>query len=260
MAFHYPCWNAVILLLHGIFQCHLTWSTQYAAPLAKDYRIIAPDLRGHGLSDKPLDAEQYANSALWADDLHAVIDGLSLERPLIVAWSYAGYVVCDYLWKYGDGDLGGISFVAAAVKLTEDFQMLGPGFLDNFQDLISPVLEKQLQGSRSFLTACFNEPVDPEWLATAMGYNMLVPPLVRGAMAARVLNNEDVLGAIRVPTMVSIGMVDQVVLPSMGEYLAGCIDGASVSRYADTGHAPFVTRAERFNSELVAFAEEKPGA
>jgi pimeloyl-ACP methyl ester carboxylesterase len=39
---------------------------------------------------------------------------LALERPILVGWSYGGYVICDYLRKFGDRDLGGIVFVAAA--------------------------------------------------------------------------------------------------------------------------------------------------
>ena len=49
-----------ILFLHGFSQCGLAWSRQLNSDLAEDYRLVAMDLRGHGLSDKPRDG--YADS------------------------------------------------------------------------------------------------------------------------------------------------------------------------------------------------------
>jgi pimeloyl-ACP methyl ester carboxylesterase len=83
--------------------------------LAGSFRLVAIDLRGHGLSDKPRNA--YSDSQLWTDDVHAVITELGLERPIASASSYGGIVVCDYLRCYGDAGLGGVHFVGAMSKL-----------------------------------------------------------------------------------------------------------------------------------------------
>ena len=45
-----------ILFIHGFSQCGLCWSRQLDSDLAQDHRLVAMDMRGHGLSDKPLDA------------------------------------------------------------------------------------------------------------------------------------------------------------------------------------------------------------
>ena len=45
-----------ILFLHGFSQCWLSWTRQLNSDLAKDYRLVAMDMRGHGLSDKPREA------------------------------------------------------------------------------------------------------------------------------------------------------------------------------------------------------------
>ena len=66
-----------ILFIHGISQCWLSWSRQLNSDLASDYRLVAMDLRGHGLSDKP--REGYTDSKLWADDVNAVIQTLRLD-------------------------------------------------------------------------------------------------------------------------------------------------------------------------------------
>ena len=44
-----------ILLIHGFSQSHLSWMRQVDSDLAKEFRIVTYDLRGHGNSDKPLD-------------------------------------------------------------------------------------------------------------------------------------------------------------------------------------------------------------
>ena len=94
-----------IVFVHGWSQSQLCWSRQIAGPLADDFRLVTFDLRGHGMSEQPLDAGAYVDARLWADDLNAVIEQLGLERPVLVAWSYGGYVVTDYLAAYGeDGD------------------------------------------------------------------------------------------------------------------------------------------------------------
>ena len=42
-----------ILLIHGWSQNHLCWRKQYESELAEEFRLVAFDLRGHGMSDAP---------------------------------------------------------------------------------------------------------------------------------------------------------------------------------------------------------------
>lgn len=77
-----------ILLIHGWSQSHLCWSKQYQSSLKDEVRMVALDLRGHGMSDAPVELDQYTDGDKWADDIEAVIDELSLDRPILVGWSY----------------------------------------------------------------------------------------------------------------------------------------------------------------------------
>ena len=76
-----------IVLIHGWSQNHLCWAHQYDSALADEFRLVAFDLRGHGMSDAPLDAAHYTDATLWADDLAAVIEALDLPRTVLVGWS-----------------------------------------------------------------------------------------------------------------------------------------------------------------------------
>jgi non-heme chloroperoxidase len=91
-----------LLFIHGWSQSDLCWLNQVRGDLADTFRIVTFDLRGHGLSDKPAGPEHYGDGQLWADDVAWVIDQTGLEQPILVAWSYGGYIVADYLRAYGD--------------------------------------------------------------------------------------------------------------------------------------------------------------
>src|SRR6267378_6950139 len=105
-----------ILLIHGFAQSHLSWMRQVDSDLAKEFRIITYDLRGHGNSAKPLDPARYRDSKAWGDEVQAVIDAAGLKRPVLVGWSYAGRVISDYLATHGAGQIAGINFVDAPIK------------------------------------------------------------------------------------------------------------------------------------------------
>jgi pimeloyl-ACP methyl ester carboxylesterase len=53
-----------ILFIHGLSGCGLVWGRQLGSELGRDFRLVAMDLRGHGMSAKPRDA--YGDSRLWA--------------------------------------------------------------------------------------------------------------------------------------------------------------------------------------------------
>jgi pimeloyl-ACP methyl ester carboxylesterase len=66
---------------------------------SKSYRVIAVDLRGHGISDKP---HQEYTVAGFADDLAYLCRELQLQRPIVVGHSMGGTVSLDLAARYGD--------------------------------------------------------------------------------------------------------------------------------------------------------------
>ena len=114
--------------------------------------MIAPDLRGHGGSAKPEDPAAYSDGRLWAGDLAAVMTGLNLVSPVIVAWSYAGAVVGDYLRHCGAEAIAGINFVGAVVKLGPGaVPLLGPDLLGSTPGLLSSDPGKNVVAARRFV-------------------------------------------------------------------------------------------------------------
>ena len=142
-----------ILFIHGRSQSHLCWAKQYDSTLADEFRLVAYDLRGHGMSEAPLEPEHYTDGKLWADDIAAIIDQLGLVQPVLVGWSYGPFVICDYVRAYGQDRISAINFVEGAVKLGEAAfgTLIGPGFLDHFADATADDLPTNIKAMRAFV-------------------------------------------------------------------------------------------------------------
>lgn len=250
-----------IVFIHGWSQSELCWSGQIASLLADRFRIVTFDLRGHGRSAKPAaDSDAYIDGRLWADDLAALIDQTQLTRPVLVAWSYGGFVVGDYLRAYGDGNIAAINLVGAATLMQPPgFEHIGPGLLENVPGACSADLAQSIPAIRRFLRECTAAPVDADLFATALCWNMLTPPDIRYALLSREIDESDVFSDVAVPVLVTHGREDRIVLPSMSERILASCPTSTASWYEDVGHMPFVEAAGRFNDELGTFAARATG-
>jgi non-heme chloroperoxidase len=241
-----------IVFIHGLSQSHLCWARQYESALAEEFRLVAYDLRGHGMSQAPPEPEHYADGRLWADDLAAVIEQLRLDRPVLVGWSYGGFVICDYLRAHGQDRVAAIDFVAGGVTLGEAASgtLIGPGFLDNFGDLTADDLPANIRGVRGLVRAFPAKPLPPDDVETLLCAGMTVPAQIRANLGARQIDGDDVLRTLEVPLLVTQGRADTVVLPAMAEHVLATCPTAEPSWYDGVGHTPHLEQPERFNREL----------
>jgi pimeloyl-ACP methyl ester carboxylesterase len=250
-----------LLFIHGWSQNHLCWVKQYESALADDFRLVAFDLRGHGMSEAPLEPEHYADGKLWADDVAAILDRLRLDRTVLVVWSYGAFVACDYVRAYGQERIAAINFVEGTAKLGEAAfgTLIGPGFLDYFVDATAADLPTNIRAMRSFVRACVAKPVSDDDLETAACWNVVVPAAIRANLAAREIDCDDVLRALEVPVLVTQGRADTVVLPATAEHILATCPTAEASWYEGVGHVPHLEEPERFNQELATLTRRTTG-
>jgi pimeloyl-ACP methyl ester carboxylesterase len=98
--------DRLVVLLHGWPECWYSWRHQLRA-LGTRFRVVAPDLRGYNLSDKPGRVEDYRVSRL-VDDVTGLIRHLGAREAAVVghdwgaavAWAVAQHYP-DYVWKLG---------------------------------------------------------------------------------------------------------------------------------------------------------------
>lgn len=79
-----------VVLLHG-FSSDLRMWTATALVIAGDYRVIAPDLRGHGQTSVPTAMEAYTMEA-YVEDLRGLLDALDIEVSALVGCNFGGMI------------------------------------------------------------------------------------------------------------------------------------------------------------------------
>jgi pimeloyl-ACP methyl ester carboxylesterase len=75
--------DSTVLLLHGFPDSWQSWRHQIAALAEAGHRVIAPDLRGFGESDRPPEVSDYAMPTLLAD-VNGLLDHFGIERAAVV--------------------------------------------------------------------------------------------------------------------------------------------------------------------------------
>src|SRR6201992_774587 len=85
-----------ILLVHGIGDNSTTWKT-VQAKLAQRFTVIAPDLLGHGQSDKP--RADYSVAA-YANGMRDLLSVLDIDRVTIVGHSLGGGVAMQFAYQF----------------------------------------------------------------------------------------------------------------------------------------------------------------
>src|SRR5207237_9630170 len=203
-----------------------------------------------------LEPARYRDDRLWADDLAAVIAAAGLKRPTLVAWSYGGRVVGDYVRAHGQDRIAAINYVAAITKADRTFW--GPA-LRYTAEMASNDLAVNVRASRRFVHACFAGRPAGEEMDTTLAYTMAIPAKARALVLNRTRDDGGVLPTLRLPVLVTHGTMDRIILPAAGAYTASAVPGARLSLYDGVGHSPFFEDPTRFNRELAAFVRAASG-
>ncbi|MBC8079926.1 MAG: alpha/beta hydrolase [Gorillibacterium sp.] len=106
-----------LILLHGFCGSSRYWE-QIIPYLESAYRVVVPDLRGHGKSAAP-EAAVYPMEA-FASDIEHLITVLNIERPIVLGHSLGGYITLALAEKLGD-QLAGFGLIhSTALPDTEE--------------------------------------------------------------------------------------------------------------------------------------------
>ena len=247
-----------VIFIHGLWLTS-RFFTRQREYFAQGHRFIAPDLRGHGRSEKVLHGHTVP---VQTGDLHELIEGLELEDVVLVGWSSGAFCIWEYVKQYGDAHLAGVVIVdEAACDLNRDDWTLGAMDVDGLirmVEMAQTALAAMVRGR--FVNAMFATPLAPddfEWMVEEI---LQIPPVVAAAAAFDELTRDyrDTLADVRVPALVCHGARDRMVSPANGPYLVEAMPDARLVMFDESGHAPFWDEADRFNAELERFIAGLP--
>jgi pimeloyl-ACP methyl ester carboxylesterase len=235
----------VVVLVHGITESRRTWDPLFARFLQAGYRVILPDLRGHGDSSKvgPYDL------TTMAGDLGEVLTAEGVDDALVVGHSLGGAVVSAYA---AGGPCRGVVNVDQPLALAgfkETLAQLEPmlkGSEAEFQGAISAVFE-QMAGP---LAGAERRRVDGLRQAdqeVVLGVWELIFTASADELDAVV---DEVAGAITVPYL-SLHGIDPG--PEYADWLTSRIPTATVEVWPDLGHYPHLIEQDRFVARVLEF-------
>jgi non-heme chloroperoxidase len=242
-----------VVLIHGLLGSRLNWNGQVDSADLQRYRIITYDLRGHGLSGKPTEAEAYSNGRLWADDLATVIKASHASRPVLVGWSLGGAVVSNYLAAYGDSQIAGAVYVDGVIELKADQIVSHP---EVYRDMTSHDLMTHLDGERTFLSLCFHTQPDRSTTERLLANAAMASWTMQSAVQSMTVDASGGLSKTTVPVLLLYGERDALVNTKGAIARAKeLVPQVQIKLYANSGHAPFIEEPDRFNRDLAAFVD-----
>jgi pimeloyl-ACP methyl ester carboxylesterase len=254
-----PADGEAILLLHGFPESHRTWRG-VAPDLARDFRLVAPDQRGFGASDKPEGVEAYKTDRIL-EDLIALADRLGLGRFTLVGHDWGGAVAWLAALKHPDR-LSRLVIVNAPHPLVfqksqfeDPAQRAASQYINAFRN---PLMEKGIEamGLETFFSKTFASHADvsllsdeerqaylDDWGApgamTAMlnwyrASEIVVPQIGEQASAPAWTNAP--FPKIMVPTLVLWAMRDIALLPVQLGGLSDLVEDLRLVTIPDAGH------------------------
>jgi pimeloyl-ACP methyl ester carboxylesterase len=262
----------LIVLLHGFPEYWYAWRYQLPALAEAGYRVVAPDLRGYNLSDKPRGAGQYRLDRL-AEDVRGLIAALGADSATVVGHDWGG-VIAWYLAMQAPGSVRNLIILNAPHpkryldELRTPDQLLRSWYVLFFQLPWLPELCIRAFGHAGLRHRLRHEPVQanafdpatidaycqalaqPGALTAALNY-------YRAGFRAGLGELRRSMRTIEAPTLVIWGEQDRYLTPRLLEGLDAWVPDLTVERIADASHWVQAEVPEQVNGLILQFLRQR---
>jgi 3-oxoadipate enol-lactonase len=252
---HGPQDGPPVVLLHGFPLNGAMWDEVVPA-LADRYRVIVPDLRGHGATPAP---EGPYETADHAGDVIALLSWIGIERAAMVGLSMGGYIALQLMTNHADR--------VSAVVLADT---MGRGDSDERKQTRAAQADViRAEGLAPFadlvLPRMFSQPVFTERPALVERFRQTIlgqrPEAVIAALQGLAMRPDMLadLAEVRLPTLVLVGGEDAATTPDDSRELARVIRGAELVVLPGAGHMSCWEAPAAFNAALRDFLDRTVG-
>lgn len=238
-----------IVFLHAFPLNRTMWTKQEDA-LSSQFRVITIDLRGHGESDAPL---WHYSLDQAADDVHGLLDYLSIRQTVFVGLSMGGYILFAFHRKFADRVTGMVLADTRAQADTDE------GKQARFE--MAQIAYKQ--GARAIADMMIPKLLSPATIQTRPELVQHVRTMIEGnqisgiagdlmAMAERP-DSIPLLQRMTCPAQIIVGELDLPTPPSDATLMADRIPNARLAIIPGAAHLSNLERPDLFNETVRSF-------
>jgi proline iminopeptidase len=220
-------------------------------------QVVYLDHRGNGRSDR--DDPSSWRLDVWADDVKAFCDALEIERPIVLGWSFGGFVAQAYGIRYPDHPARLILQSTAARmdldRVVAAFRTIGgDAAADAARAFWTNPSDETMAGYMEHGLPCYSPaPLD----MAAMTRCQLNMDLLKGFEGEMDMDQRTGLKAIACPTLVLAGALDPITPIGAADEIVESLDPSLVTyeKFERSGHFIHDTEPDRFFDILADFIE-----
>ncbi|MGQ0668210.1 MAG: alpha/beta fold hydrolase [Actinomycetota bacterium] len=247
-----------IVFIHGVM-CSGRFFDRQLEFFSRGFRVVVPDLRGHGDSERAQTGHTVSN---YARDLRALFEAIGVERPVLVGWSMGAMVAYEYLKEFGQDDVAGLVIVDQPPSdfAWSDGYPFGLFTLEALGETVEHIQMDLPSLAEGFAGLMLHEP-SPEMTALLVAEITKVPPVIGTSILVNQTFQDyrPFLPEIKIPTLVLFGGDDKATSPEAGKWMAGVLPDSRLQIFDRSSHCPFLEEPDAFNAALLTFLEELSG-
>jgi pimeloyl-ACP methyl ester carboxylesterase len=251
-----------LVFLHGWTSSHREW-LGCAEALADQHACYCWDARGHG--GHRLRTATPVTVQRMAQDLRELIDGFSLQSPVLLGHSMGALTIWEFVRQFGCANVSRLCLVDQSPRLLTDAHW-GHGIYGDFTksdndaflarmeaDFADAVLRLVGEGRNPRARQAYRG--EAPGLRKVAEYLRTLPPepLIEVWRSLALADFRDVLPQIDVPTLLVHGDESHFYSVELAEYVRDRIPDAVLHVYEGTDHSPHLWQRERFIADLRAF-------
>jgi 3-oxoadipate enol-lactonase len=243
-----------VVLLHGLGADHSVWNG-IIGPLSKSYRVIAPDLRGHGRSPAPSDST--GRFPEMEGDLLSLIDRHHAGPVHLVGLSAGGFLALQTAVDHPQA-LRSLTAIGSAAHCDAHTRAVAENWSVTYRE----------EGFDAYFLRLLKDLYYPDWVEAHLDYaDHLREQMRHQELSGATRWGESIahfdlrhqLGRVRLPALIIQGMDDQVIDPPHARLLRQTIPGAQLRLLPQTGHLVPVERPEELTVILSEWFERASG-
>ena len=234
-------------LNHKMFEYQLDFLPNY------NFRCIAIDLRGFGISDKPWNGYCYNR---LADDVRLVIEELNLRNITLIGFSMGGAIAIRYMSRYKKSRVKKLALIAAAAPAFTQREDYPYGMTkEGVNNLILNTYENRPKMIADFGKNFFNNEVTPEFVDWFRGLGLEAEgySTIKTAVSLRDEDLRNDLKHIDVPTGIFQGKLDKICPYEFSLELNKNIKDSKLYSFENSGHGVFYDELDEFNRKFLEF-------